>query len=41
MGLLKRHPAKGSIRSKRYEAALDITFLEEILSTEVTLGKLM
>ena len=41
LGLLKRHSAKGSIRSKRYEAALDITFLEEILTKEVTLGKLM
>jgi predicted transposase YbfD/YdcC len=41
LGLLKRHPAKGSIRSKRYEAALDMTFLEEILTTQVTLGKLM
>lgn len=33
LGLLKRHPGKGSIRSKRYEAALDINFLEEILNT--------
>jgi len=41
LGLLKRHPAKGSIRSKRYEAALDITFLEQILTKEVTLEKLM
>jgi predicted transposase YbfD/YdcC len=31
LGLLKRHPGKGSIRSKRYEATLDVTFLEEIL----------
>jgi predicted transposase YbfD/YdcC len=30
-GLLKRHPSKGSIRSKRYEAALDVSFLEEVL----------
>src|SRR5262245_35830545 len=41
LGLLKRHPGKGSIRSKRYEAALDINFLEEILSKQATLGKLM
>ncbi len=31
LGLLKRHPSKESIRSKRYEAALDVSFLEEIL----------
>jgi predicted transposase YbfD/YdcC len=31
LGLLQRHPGKGSIRSKRYEAALDVAFLEEIL----------
>jgi predicted transposase YbfD/YdcC len=31
LGLLKQHPSKGSIRSKRYEATLDVSFLEEIL----------
>jgi len=31
LGLLKRHPAKESIRAKRYEATLDVAFLEEIL----------
>jgi predicted transposase YbfD/YdcC len=31
LGLLKRHPSKESIKSKRYEAALDVTFLEEVL----------
>jgi predicted transposase YbfD/YdcC len=31
LGLLRRHPSQGSIRSKRYEATLDVTFLEEIL----------
>lgn len=31
LGLLKRHPGKDSIKSKRYEAALDVTFLEEVL----------
>jgi predicted transposase YbfD/YdcC len=31
LGLLKRHPSQGSIRSKRYEAALDVSFLEEVL----------
>lgn len=41
LGLLKRHPGKGSIRSKRYQAALDITFLEEVLSKQATLEKLM
>lgn len=29
--LLKRHPDKGSIRSKRYRATLDTSFLEELL----------
>jgi hypothetical protein len=28
---LKRHPGKASIKGKRYEAALDTVFLEEIL----------
>jgi len=32
--LLKRHPAKRSIASKRLAAALDTTFLEEVLSGE-------
>jgi predicted transposase YbfD/YdcC len=31
LGLLKQHPSKGSVRSKRYEASLDVDFLEEIL----------
>lgn len=31
LGLLKRHPSKESIKSKRYEAALDVAFLEEVL----------
>jgi predicted transposase YbfD/YdcC len=31
LGLLKRHPSKASIKGKRYEAALDIAFLEEAL----------
>jgi predicted transposase YbfD/YdcC len=31
LGLLKQHPGKGSIRSKRYEATLDVDVLEEIL----------
>lgn len=31
LGLLKQHPSKDSIRSKRYEAALDVEFLEEVL----------
>jgi len=32
LGLLKKHPGEGSIRSKRYEATLDVGFLEEILT---------
>jgi predicted transposase YbfD/YdcC len=31
LGLWKQHPGKGSIRSQRYEAALDVEFLEAIL----------
>jgi predicted transposase YbfD/YdcC len=29
--LLKRHPGKGSMRTKRYQATRDVGFLEEIL----------
>jgi len=32
--LLKRHPGKGSMRTKRYQATLDVGFLEEILQQE-------
>jgi len=32
--LLKRHPGKGSMRTKRYEATLDVAFLEEILKQD-------
>lgn len=31
LSLLKRHPSKGSIATKRYDAALDTSFLQEIL----------
>jgi hypothetical protein len=31
LGLLKRHAGKGSVATKRYEAALDSQMLEEIL----------
>jgi hypothetical protein len=31
LSLLKRHKGKGSIATKRYEAALDTKMLEEIL----------
>lgn len=31
LGLIKQHPQKGSVRLKRYEAALDVSFLEEII----------
>lgn len=40
LGLLKRHPSQGSIKSKRYEAALDAAFLEEVLKGEPIMGKL-
>ncbi len=32
--LLKRYPGKGSMRIKRYQATLDVAFLEEILKQE-------
>lgn len=38
--LLKRHPSKKSIAGKRYEAALDTDFLEEILDDRLNLEKL-
>jgi predicted transposase YbfD/YdcC len=31
LGLIKQHPDKGSVRSKRYAATLDVKYLEEIL----------
>jgi predicted transposase YbfD/YdcC len=34
LALLKRHPGKGSMRTKRYQATLDAAFLEEILKQE-------
>jgi len=34
LALLKRHPGKGSMRTKRYQATLDVAFLEEILKQE-------
>jgi predicted transposase YbfD/YdcC len=37
--LLKRHAGKGSIACKRYTAALDPTFLEEILAAGCNSGK--
>ena len=36
--LLKRHPSKRSIACKRLAAALDTTFLEEILTGNINLG---
>jgi hypothetical protein len=39
LGLLKRHPSKASIPTKRYEASLDVAFLEEVLKQEPNLGK--
>lgn len=40
LSLLKRHPSKRSIATKRLEAALDTEFLEEILRPLVNLGEL-
>lgn len=40
LALLKRHPDKGSMRSKRYAATLDVAFLEEILQKELNVEKL-
>jgi len=39
LSLLKRHPSKGSIATKRFTAALDEEFLEEIVR-DATLGNL-
>ena len=38
LSLLKRHPSKDSINRKRYAAALDTSFLEEILISAHKLG---
>jgi predicted transposase YbfD/YdcC len=38
LSLLKRHPADESINRKRYAAALDTSFLEEILTSSNKLG---
>jgi len=38
LSLLKRHPSKDSINRKRYAAALDTSFLEEILTSADKLG---
>jgi hypothetical protein len=38
LSLLKRHPSKDSIGRKRYTAALDSTFLEEILASDRKMG---
>lgn len=40
LALLKRHPSKQSINRKRYSAALDTQFLEEVLAAGGTLGEL-
>lgn len=34
LAMLKRHPDKGSMRTKRYRATLDVALLEEILKQE-------
>jgi predicted transposase YbfD/YdcC len=39
LGMLKRHPSKGSIATKRFGAALDEQFLEQIVGDTI-LGKL-
>jgi len=38
LSLLKRHPSENSINRKRYAAALDTSFLEEILTSSNKLG---
>jgi predicted transposase YbfD/YdcC len=38
LSLLKRHPSKDSINRKRYAAALDTSFLEEIVTSADKLG---
>jgi predicted transposase YbfD/YdcC len=38
LSLLKRHPSKDSINRKRYAAALDTSFLEEIITSPDKLG---
>jgi predicted transposase YbfD/YdcC len=40
LALLKKHPDKGSLRTKRYMATLDVAFLEEILQKELNVEKL-
>lgn len=40
LGLLKQHPSKASIRCKRYQAAMDVAFLEEVLKQKPIMGKL-
>lgn len=40
LGLLKQHPSKESIRCKRYQAAMDAAFLEEVLKQKPAMGKL-
>jgi predicted transposase YbfD/YdcC len=39
LSLLKRHPSKDSINRKRYAAALDTSFLEEIITSADKLGE--
>ena len=39
LGLLKRHPEKASIARKRFAAALDTAFLEEVLAAGCNLGE--
>jgi predicted transposase YbfD/YdcC len=39
LGLMKRHPGKGSMACKRLAAALDTNFLEEILHAGSNMGK--
>jgi hypothetical protein len=39
LGLLKRHPSEMSMAKKRYAAALDTGFLEEVLVGECNIEK--
>ncbi|MBY0525613.1 MAG: hypothetical protein K2R98_19565, partial [Gemmataceae bacterium] len=38
LGLLKQHPSEDSIKCKRYEAGLDVNFLEEVLKSSPKMG---
>lgn len=39
LGLLKQHPSKGSIRCKRFQAAMDVEFLAQTLAPDRKMGE--